>query len=160
MEMISVKEQRSRANIFDFVNEIFNGYTTLKLYKSFNYIINLFKEKEYTWKKDKSSQIIIKSVYYVLLSSFGIIVNSMILLFTLNNKVMIGDVTSLILYTGNMFFMVMQLFDKVTLINDIKASLSRYNDLIIEYNKDDNTKDKSLELLDYCIKINNFCLNY
>ena len=132
----SKKEIESNAKLIDFTHEIINSLSTIKIFNSEKYILNNYNKTEENWGQNRLKCNLISSTSVMSLSLFGIIIISLILLLSGSGKSMVkpGEITSLILYTGNIFVIIMEVFNNVIIFSALENSLKRFNDIFNEKN--------------------------
>lgn len=156
-------ELNSKSKIIDFINEIALSFETIKIFNCKNYMINKYSKIENEWCKNKIKSNIVLSFSFLSLSLFGIVITSIILISSINFKTIVnpGDIAVLILYTGNIFIVIMDVFNNVLIFSVLGGALKRFNELFRGKEFDeikDNKKD--LEFTNYDIKLENINFKY
>lgn len=157
---ISYSEFNYKSQIIDLLNELTQSIETTKLYNMNKYLLNKYSASEIAWGESKAKLDVLNSMTSTVLSFFGIVVISLIFLISISDQVLIspGDITSLVLYSGNIFMIILEVFDNITVFNKLVSSYKRLDELFVD--KEFIYLGDKKEIQSYDIRLENVCFSY
>lgn len=154
----------NEAELNNSIQEISYGLECIKINKCKDYVINRYSKSEENRAKSKLKFSMSQQFSMYSLSSFGIIIISIILFYSTKHisEYSVGDITSLILYSGTAFSLVMDVFDNLIIFQVLESSLKRFNELIPEkLSTDFEIREKNLDqIYEGHISIDNLVYSY
>lgn len=161
-KILSKDEIESRSNVKDFIQEIVTSFDVIKIFNSKNYTVNKYKSLENHWKKRRIKFNIVSSLSLLSLSSFGIVITAIILIIAINSNGLVksGDITSLLLYSGSIFMIIMDVFNNIMIFNILESSLARFNNIFKEDIPKSPNDKTNINEDDWCIQLDNIYFSY
>ena len=161
-KILSKDEIESRSNVKDFIQEIVISFDVIKIFNSKNYTVNKYKSLENHWKKRRIKFNIVSSLSLLSLSSFGIVITAIILIIAINSNGLVksGDITSLLLYSGSIFMIIMDVFNNIMIFNILESSLARFNNIFKEDIPKSPNDKTNINEDDWCIQLDNIYFSY
>ncbi|WP_027634393.1 ABC transporter ATP-binding protein [Clostridium hydrogeniformans] len=161
-KILSKDEIESRSNVKDFIQEIVTSFDVIKIFNSKNYTVNKYKSLENDWKKRRIKFNIVSSLSLLSLSSFGIVITAIILIIAINSNGLVksGDITSLLLYSGSIFMIIMDVFNNIMIFNILESSLARFNNIFKEDIPKSPNDKTNINEDDWCIQLDNIYFSY
>ncbi|MFD3158788.1 ABC transporter ATP-binding protein (plasmid) [Haloimpatiens sp. FM7330] len=161
-KLLSKDEAEKSSYVRDLVQEIVSSFREIKCYPYCKeWILNKYNQKEDNWRRSKVRFNFLSSAIFWLLSFFGIVVVSIILIMaiqkTANNTLATGDITALLLYSGNIFVNIMEVFNQFINFKTLEVVIERFNEIMSKSTSKEKTK---CILNNYDIEFKNVSFSY
>ncbi len=131
---LSKKEAEKSGFVKDFIQEIVSSFKEIKVYNCSKWVLGKYDDLENQWKNARIKSNFLSSAVFWLLSFFGIVVVSVILVLainkTLSHELNPGDITAMILYSGTVFNGVMEVFNQIIVFKNLEVVIERYNEIM------------------------------
>lgn len=133
-KMIAKSEAENAGHVRDFIQEIMSSFKEVKNYNCTRWIFEKYSSLEMKWMESKIKSNFLSSAVFWLLSLFGIVVVSIILIASisksLTHQLNPGDITAMILYSGTVFNGVMEVFNQIIIFKSLEVSIERFNEVM------------------------------
>ena len=164
-KIFSKNEAENSSYVKDFIQEIMSSFKEVKIYNFTQWIFDKYSLLENKWMDSKIKSNFLSSAVFWLLSLFGIIVVSIILIASINkaltHQLNPGDITAMILYSGTIFNGIMEVFNQIIIFKSLEVSIERFNEVMCDTQSNVSVKNNLvINPTNYNISVSNVDFNY
>ncbi|WP_294561749.1 ABC transporter ATP-binding protein [uncultured Traorella sp.] len=124
-------ELSSLSKVKDSVYDIINNIDNISIFNAFGNVLSRHEKIEDQWQKEKIRYDFRVVGYGLLISLFGVVVTASILVLSVfHSTINPGSITSLVLYSGNLFMIIQEVVSNVAVVGRFKEASRRLDDMI------------------------------
>ena len=155
MKKVYSRSAQSNESASRFMREIFDNLMEVKSYSAEEWFLRKYQREEDDKRKNALKYNIFSISNFWVLNFFGIVVCALILFSGFNDtrfvKLNPGDITALLLYSGSIFYTLMEVFEQVVLLKTLDVKVDRLVDVL---NFDIKGKNRYVSKADPVIEVN------